>query len=107
MGNRQSAQGSVETQNIISHCQHHYNTHTNGQSEQHIYVEETRILTNNLNRHINTEDNKFHHVVKREGDAASSLDLNKKSLKIFFDRKDTSAPLALTLDNISMLCIPY
>lgn len=107
MGNRQSAQEPVETESIITHSQHHYNTHTNGQSEQYIYVKETRILTNNLNRHLISEDNKVHRVVKCEGDAASRRDSNKKSLRISFDRKDTSAPLALTLDNISTLFIPY
>ena len=107
MGNRQSTQEPVETQSIITHSQHHYNTHTTGQSEQYIYVKETRIVTNNLNRHYNPEHSKVHRVVKCEGDAASGRDSNKKSLRISLDRKDTSAPLALTLDNISTLFIPH
>ena len=102
MGNRQSSQEPVETQSIIIHDHQHYNTQVNERSEQQIYVEETRILSNNLNRHINPEDHRVYRVVKYE-EAASSRDPNKKSLRIFFDRTDSSAPLALTLDNISML----
>lgn len=106
MGSKQSVEKPIESQSIITHSQQHYNTNTNEQSEQHSLVAEARILSNNLSRHIDPEDDEVYNVANYQG-AASSQDPNKKSLKISFDRRDTSAPLALTLDNISMLFVQH
>ncbi|MPC47450.1 Secretory carrier-associated membrane protein 3 [Portunus trituberculatus] len=100
MGSKQSVEKPIESQSIITHSQQHYNTNTDEQSEQHFPLAEARILSNNLSRHIDPEDDQVYRVANYRG-AASSQDSIQKSLKISFDRRDTSAPLALTLDNIT------
>lgn len=103
MGNWKSTQKSPETQSIVGHNQHDYHTHNNGGSGQHIGVGEAKILSNNLNRLVQQEDKNVVGFVKSEGKAGPSQGSDKKDMRIGFDRKDTSAPLAVTIDSISML----
>lgn len=103
MGNTKSSQESPETQSIIGHSQHGYHTHNAGGSGQHFYTKEAKILSNNLNRLVQQDDKDVLGVDKSEGSTVPNQGSDKKDLRIGFDWKDTSAPLAVTIDSISML----
>lgn len=105
MGNRKSTQEPPETQSIVEHSQHDYHTQSGGGRGQHFHREEAKILSNNLNRFVQQEDVNVLDVVNSERKAGLGLGLgpDKENLRIVYDRKDTSSPLAVTIDSISML----
>lgn len=110
MGNRTSStQEPPETESIIGHTQQHYHTQNTGGSGQHLYMNEAKVFSNNLNRLIQQQDEDDLGVLKSEGKAGPSQGSDKRDLRIGFDRKDISAPLAVTIDSISMLLpvLPY
>lgn len=99
MGNWTSTQEPPETQSIVGHGQHDYHTQGDGGRGQHIPKEEAKILSNNLNRYVLQEDVNVLGVFNSEGKAGP----DRRDLRIAYDRKDTSSPLAVTLDSISTL----
>lgn len=110
MGNNKSSQEAPETQSIVGHNQQDYRTqNTGGSSGQHYYMREPKIFSNNLNRLIQQQDEDVFGVVKSEGKAGPSQGSDSRDLRIAFDRKDISAPIAVTIDSISKVLpiLPY
>lgn len=102
MGNSKSTQESPESQSITSHHHYDYHTHTDGNTGRGARLEEAKILSNNLNRFYQQEDNVLG-VVESEGKVDPNHRPDQRDLTIGFDRKDTSPPLSGTIGSISML----
>ncbi|XP_066978505.1 secretory carrier-associated membrane protein 5A isoform X4 [Macrobrachium rosenbergii] len=103
MGVSSSREGRVyhETQSIVTRVHQKYNTESNGRNvadRLHVY-RETRIVEDQGKKEIFHKESVKRVVDPQKGGKDETL--ARKTVKISFNRKDLSAPLAVTLESIT------
>ncbi|KAK8727196.1 hypothetical protein OTU49_009745 [Cherax quadricarinatus] len=106
MGNKlsQESRFHLESLSIVKHIHQQYYTDSEGRNHKQVcIIQETRILKGNAKDSIYNKEKEGCHTSVTAGNVCTHQPSAKRDLRISFNRKDLSAPLAVTVDSISTI----
>ncbi|XP_069957293.1 secretory carrier-associated membrane protein 5A isoform X4 [Cherax quadricarinatus] len=104
MGNKlsQESRFHLESLSIVKHIHQQYYTDSEGRNHKQVcIIQETRILKGNAKDSIYNKEKEGCHTSVTAGNVCTHQPSAKRDLRISFNRKDLSAPLAVTVDSIT------